>query len=89
MSSTVVTPGPSPADTPVDLRSDPAIERFLQEISAVGRRLEAMDVKITDLSADSKSICTDIAGFQGKVTDLDHRLSTVESKLVTLPDVDS
>ncbi|KAJ1187464.1 hypothetical protein NDU88_004240 [Pleurodeles waltl] len=69
MSSTAVTPGPSSADDPVDSRSDTAMERILQEISAVCHRLEAMDSKITELSADSKSIHADIAGFQDKVTE--------------------
>ncbi|KAJ1191118.1 hypothetical protein NDU88_000434 [Pleurodeles waltl] len=55
------------------------MERILQEISAVGRHLQAMDVKITDLSADSKLIRMDIDSFQDKVTDLDHCLLTVEN----------
>ncbi|KAJ1082632.1 hypothetical protein NDU88_002797 [Pleurodeles waltl] len=88
MSSTAVTPGPSPADAPVDFRSDTSMERILQEISPVGYRLEAMDSKIMDLSAHSKSIRADIAGFQDKTTQLDHRLTTVESRIVTLPDID-
>ncbi|KAJ1110622.1 hypothetical protein NDU88_007971 [Pleurodeles waltl] len=79
-------PGPTSADPPVDSRLDTAMERILQEISAVGHRL---DSKITDLSADFKSIRADIAGFQDKVTELDHRLTTVESNIVTLPDIDS
>ncbi|KAJ1207645.1 hypothetical protein NDU88_003035 [Pleurodeles waltl] len=88
-SEAAVAPGPSPADSPMDSRTDPNMERILQVISAVGRHLEAMDVEITNLFADSKSIRTDIAGFQDKVTDLDHYLTTVENKIVTLPDVDS
>ncbi|KAJ1105057.1 hypothetical protein NDU88_002465 [Pleurodeles waltl] len=62
-------PSPSPADTPVDSRADPIMECILQEIFVVGRCLEAMEVKIPDLSGYSKSIRTDIAGFQDKVTD--------------------
>ncbi|KAJ1164194.1 hypothetical protein NDU88_004639 [Pleurodeles waltl] len=89
MSSTVVAPGASPADTPMDLRTDPAMERILQELCTVGCHLEAIDIKIANLSPDSKSIRTDIAGFQGKVTELDHRLTTVENKIVTILDVDS
>ncbi|KAJ1166989.1 hypothetical protein NDU88_007382 [Pleurodeles waltl] len=88
MSSPTVTPGPSPADVQVDSRSDTAMDRILQEISAVGGRLEAMDSKITDLSADSKSIRADIVGFQNKVTELDHRLTTVKSRIATLPDIE-
>ncbi|KAJ1099209.1 hypothetical protein NDU88_004313 [Pleurodeles waltl] len=85
MSSSAVTFDPSSTDCPVDSRPDTAMESSLQEISAVGRHLEAIGSKITDLSADSRSIRTDIAGFQDKVTDLDHRLHTVESKVAALP----
>ncbi|KAJ1209670.1 hypothetical protein NDU88_005043 [Pleurodeles waltl] len=60
------------------------MESILQEITAMGRRLEAMDLKISDLSAASTSIWADIACFQVKVTDLDHCLTTVEGHLATL-----
>ncbi|KAJ1189390.1 hypothetical protein NDU88_006135 [Pleurodeles waltl] len=66
--------------------SDTAMERILQEISAVGRRLDTMDSKITDLSADSKSIRVDIGSFQTTVTDLDHRLHAVKDQMTNLPD---
>ncbi|KAJ1153296.1 hypothetical protein NDU88_006057 [Pleurodeles waltl] len=88
MSLTADTPGCSPADTPVDSCSDTAMERILQEISAVDHHLEELDSKIMDLSADSKSIRADIVGFQDKVTQLDHCLTTVESRIVTLLDID-
>ncbi|KAJ1119529.1 hypothetical protein NDU88_007714 [Pleurodeles waltl] len=80
---------PSSAAIPADSCSDYAMERILQEITAVCRRLEAMDSKITDLSLASTSIRVDIASFQDKVTDLDHHLTTVEGQLVMLPDWDS
>ncbi|KAJ1159987.1 hypothetical protein NDU88_000490 [Pleurodeles waltl] len=86
MSSSAVTLGPSSTDAIVDSCPDTAMERILQEISAVGRRLEATDSKIKDLSADSKSIRVNVAGFQDKVTDLGYRLHTVESRLAALPD---
>ncbi|KAJ1156355.1 hypothetical protein NDU88_009078 [Pleurodeles waltl] len=88
MSSIAVTPGPSSADAPGDFRLDTSMERILQEISAVGCRLEAMYSKITNLSADSKSIRADIAGFQDTATELDHRLTTIKSKIVTLLYID-
>ncbi|KAJ1138615.1 hypothetical protein NDU88_004996 [Pleurodeles waltl] len=89
MFSSAVTLSPSSTDAPVDSPPDTAMERILKEISAVGRRVEAMDSKITDLSADSKSIRADIAGFQDIVTDLDHGLHTIESKVAGLPDNES
>ncbi|KAJ1151949.1 hypothetical protein NDU88_004728 [Pleurodeles waltl] len=79
---------PSSAALPVVPCSVNATERILQEITAVGRRLEAMDSKISDLSAASTSKRADIACFQVKVTDLDLRLTTVEGQLATLPEQD-
>ncbi|KAJ1197120.1 hypothetical protein NDU88_000982 [Pleurodeles waltl] len=65
------------------------MERMLQEITAVARRLEAMDLKISDLSVASTSIRANIVCFQVMVTDLDHRLTTVEDHLAKLPERDS
>ncbi|KAJ1136104.1 hypothetical protein NDU88_002522 [Pleurodeles waltl] len=63
---------------PADSRAVDATDCILQEITVVGRCLEAMDLKILDLSTASASIRTDIAWFWEKVTDLDQRLTTVE-----------
>ncbi|KAJ1169862.1 hypothetical protein NDU88_001750 [Pleurodeles waltl] len=65
------------------------MERILQEITTVGRRLEAMDSKILDLSAASTSIRAYIACFQVLFRDLDHCLMTVEGHLATLLEWDS
>ncbi|KAJ1143355.1 hypothetical protein NDU88_009664 [Pleurodeles waltl] len=59
-------------------------DQILQEITAAGRRLEAMDVKITDLSVASVSIRADIACFSEKVADLDQCLTKVEDHVGTL-----
>ncbi|KAJ1180984.1 hypothetical protein NDU88_006195 [Pleurodeles waltl] len=75
-SSAAQTANPHPAD-------DTA--RILQEITAVGRRLEAMDLKISDLSAASTSIRADIARFQVTVTDFDNHLTTIENQIADLP----
>ncbi|KAJ1177729.1 hypothetical protein NDU88_002981 [Pleurodeles waltl] len=48
-----------------------------------------MDLKISDLSVASTSIWADIAGFHETVTDLDHRLTTVQDQVATLPDQDA
>ncbi|KAJ1200395.1 hypothetical protein NDU88_004219 [Pleurodeles waltl] len=63
-----------------------ATDRILQEIASVGRRLEVMDLKITDLTLASSSIRADIAGFRETVTILDQRLSTVEDHVAAIPD---
>ncbi|KAJ1131230.1 hypothetical protein NDU88_009569 [Pleurodeles waltl] len=68
--------------------ADVAMECIRQEIATLGHRLEAMDTKITDLAMDSKSIRTDRAGFQDRVTDLDYRLTDVEGRLNDMPDRD-
>ncbi|KAJ1184459.1 hypothetical protein NDU88_001265 [Pleurodeles waltl] len=64
------------------------MERILQEITVVGRRLEDMGTKILDLAAESRSIHNDIASFQERVTNIDHRLSLVEDKLNSSPNSD-
>ncbi|KAJ1171008.1 hypothetical protein NDU88_002879 [Pleurodeles waltl] len=86
MSSSTVPPDPNSMDALVNPCPHTAMEHILQEISAVGRHKEAMDSKIMDLSADSKSIQADIASFQAKITYLVHRLHTVESTVATLLD---
>ncbi|KAJ1088971.1 hypothetical protein NDU88_002125 [Pleurodeles waltl] len=55
----------------------------------VGRRLESMDFKITELSAASASIRTDIACFSEKAADLDQRLSSVEDHIGMLSEHDA
>ncbi|KAJ1097869.1 hypothetical protein NDU88_002985 [Pleurodeles waltl] len=72
-----------------DAHSDTATESILQEIAAVSRCLEAMDSRITDLSAVSQSIQSDIASFHEKVTNLDYRLTEIEGQLAVLPERDS
>ncbi|KAJ1141610.1 hypothetical protein NDU88_007938 [Pleurodeles waltl] len=72
--------------TPTDPPAPEATERILQEIALVGRRLEAMDQKITDVTIASSSICADIAGFKDTADALDQRLTTVEDQMATLPD---
>ncbi|KAJ1112159.1 hypothetical protein NDU88_000427 [Pleurodeles waltl] len=77
---------PPCSTTPLaDPRLADATDRILQGITAVGRRLEAMDLKISVLSAASTSIRADIARFQVTVTDLDQRLTTVEDYIAALP----
>ncbi|KAJ1193153.1 hypothetical protein NDU88_002458 [Pleurodeles waltl] len=75
-------PTPSPADPP----TLEATDRILQEIASVGRRLEAMDLKRTDLIVASSSIRADIAGFRETANALDQRLTAVEDQVAALPD---
>ncbi|KAJ1218203.1 hypothetical protein NDU88_005786 [Pleurodeles waltl] len=75
-----------PATIPAEPRTLDATDCILQEITAVGRCLEAMDLKITELSAASASIKTDIACFIEKVADLNQHLTSVEDHMGMLPE---
>ncbi|KAJ1201752.1 hypothetical protein NDU88_005558 [Pleurodeles waltl] len=64
------------------------MDRTLQEISAVGRRLEGMDSMISSLTEDTKSMRLDIGGFQSEITALEQQLTTVETQAALVPDRD-
>ncbi|KAJ1082447.1 hypothetical protein NDU88_002615 [Pleurodeles waltl] len=68
---------PCPAPSPFDPPTLEATDRILQEIAAVGRHLEAMDLQITDLTVASFSIRADITGFWETANDLNQRLTAV------------
>ncbi|KAJ1093435.1 hypothetical protein NDU88_006536 [Pleurodeles waltl] len=77
---------PCSASSPADPTALEAANCILLEIIAVGRRLEVMDSKISDLTvASSSSIRADIAGFRETVHDLDQRLTTMEGQVAALP----
>ncbi|KAJ1129311.1 hypothetical protein NDU88_007682 [Pleurodeles waltl] len=60
-----------PVTSPAEPHTMEAANRILQEIAAAGRRLEAMDSKILDLTVASTAIRADIAGFLDTVNNLD------------------
>ncbi|KAJ1168966.1 hypothetical protein NDU88_000878 [Pleurodeles waltl] len=62
-----------------------ATDRILQEIAAVGHRLETMDARISELTIASSSIRADIAGFRETVHNLDQRLTIMEEHVAVLP----
>ncbi|KAJ1086914.1 hypothetical protein NDU88_000109 [Pleurodeles waltl] len=64
------------------------MERILQEITAVGRRLEEMDSAVTSLTAETISRHLDIAGSQSRVTGLEQRVTTMEDHINTAQDRD-
>ncbi|KAJ1195502.1 hypothetical protein NDU88_004792 [Pleurodeles waltl] len=84
--TTTQMPTPGSMSTPTDPSASKATECILQEIALVGRRLKAMDQKITDLTIASSSIRADIAGFKDTADALDQHLTTVEDQMATLPD---
>ncbi|KAJ1143387.1 hypothetical protein NDU88_009696 [Pleurodeles waltl] len=64
------------------------MDRILQEILAVSRKLESMDSAMTSLTAETKSMRLDIAGFQTQVSGLHQRVTTVESQVASWVDRD-
>ncbi|KAJ1115116.1 hypothetical protein NDU88_003342 [Pleurodeles waltl] len=64
------------------------MERILQEITAVSRRIEGIDASISSLTLETKSIRTDIASFHSRVTGLEHRLGALETHMPTIQDRD-
>ncbi|KAJ1089776.1 hypothetical protein NDU88_002921 [Pleurodeles waltl] len=69
-----------------DSSQDATIERILHEITVVGRRIEGLGTTISALAAENKSIRQHIAGFQNRVTGLEHCVTLVEDHLNVLPD---
>ncbi|KAJ1165063.1 hypothetical protein NDU88_005493 [Pleurodeles waltl] len=64
------------------------MDRILQEISAVGRKLEGMDNSMVALMAETRSMRLEIAGFQSQISGLDHRVTTVETQVASWTDRD-
>ncbi|KAJ1110017.1 hypothetical protein NDU88_007372 [Pleurodeles waltl] len=83
----MATQGTSPGSASSPAASPPleATDRILQEIAAVGRRLETMDARISELTIASSSIWADIAGFRETAHYLDQCLTTMEEHVAVLP----
>ncbi|KAJ1191544.1 hypothetical protein NDU88_000860 [Pleurodeles waltl] len=62
-----------------DQAQEPTMDRILQEISVVGRRLEGMDCAMVSMAEEMKTIRTEIASFQSRVLGLEQRVSKVEA----------
>ncbi|KAJ1101660.1 hypothetical protein NDU88_006726 [Pleurodeles waltl] len=71
-----------------DTAQESTMDHILQERSAVGRRLEGMDNAMASLTAETKSIRLDIAGFQSLVLGLEQRVSLVEAHVTSSRDRD-
>ncbi|KAJ1093143.1 hypothetical protein NDU88_006251 [Pleurodeles waltl] len=71
-----------------DASQGATMDRILQEISAVGRRLEGMDSRMISLTEETKSMRLDIAGFQSRVTTLEQRVMTMETQATLATDRD-
>ncbi|KAJ1172688.1 hypothetical protein NDU88_004532 [Pleurodeles waltl] len=81
-------PPPLPCANMADDTQGATMDRILQEISAVSRKLEGMDNAMVVLMADTRSMRLDIAGFQSQISGLDHRVATVETQVASWTDRD-
>ncbi|KAJ1180597.1 hypothetical protein NDU88_005818 [Pleurodeles waltl] len=81
---------PSPAQSPDMAVTEQAttMDCILQEITEVSRRLKGMEIAKTSLTSETKSVSLDIAGFQSRVTGLEHRMVTVEDHVHMVLDKD-
>ncbi|KAJ1132697.1 hypothetical protein NDU88_011000 [Pleurodeles waltl] len=61
------------------------MERILQEITAVSRRLEGINSNISSLTVEMKSIRVDIVGFQTRDLGLEQRIMALDDHLNTVP----
>ncbi|KAJ1107228.1 hypothetical protein NDU88_004621 [Pleurodeles waltl] len=67
---TSMTTGPHASSPPIkpiamsNKEQSTTMERILHEITAVSRLIEGMDASITSLTLETKSMRSDIAGFQ-------------------------
>ncbi|KAJ1153406.1 hypothetical protein NDU88_006167 [Pleurodeles waltl] len=77
----------APALPPVmsDKEQPTTMDRILQEITAVSRRIQGMDASLT---VATKSMRSEIAGFQSRVTGLEHQMGSLESHMTTAQDKD-
>ncbi|KAJ1105236.1 hypothetical protein NDU88_002644 [Pleurodeles waltl] len=78
----------TPPSSMADTTQGATMDRIIQEISAVGRKLEGMDSAMASLTAETKSMRLDIAGFQSQVTGLDKRVTSVETHIASWVDRD-
>ncbi|KAJ1140526.1 hypothetical protein NDU88_006877 [Pleurodeles waltl] len=86
--STTEDPPHPPHTSMADDTQGATMDRILQEISAVSRKLEGMDGAMVSLTAETRSMRLDIAGFQSQVTGLDKRVTTVETQIASWTDRD-
>ncbi|KAJ1206644.1 hypothetical protein NDU88_002046 [Pleurodeles waltl] len=81
-------PHPTEPTTMSDKDHPTTMERILQEITTVSRRIEGMDASITSLTLETKSMRSDIAGFQSRVTGLEQRMGSLEAHATASQDRD-
>ncbi|KAJ1137678.1 hypothetical protein NDU88_004076 [Pleurodeles waltl] len=83
-----VSPPPTEPTMMSDKDHSTTMERILQEITTVSRRIEVMDASITSLTLETKSMRSDIAGFQSRVTKMEQRMGSLEAQATASQDQD-
>ncbi|KAJ1152095.1 hypothetical protein NDU88_004872 [Pleurodeles waltl] len=87
LTPTKINPQTSPplnkSTTKPDKDQSTTMDRILQEITTVSRRIEGMDASITSLTLETKSMRSDFAGFQSRVTGLEQRMGSLETQINT------
>ncbi|KAJ1104315.1 hypothetical protein NDU88_001727 [Pleurodeles waltl] len=78
-----ISPPLNESTTMSDKDQSTTMDRILQEITTVSRRIEGMDASITSLTLETKSMRSDIAGFQSRVTGLEQRMGSLETQINT------
>ncbi|KAJ1137728.1 hypothetical protein NDU88_004125 [Pleurodeles waltl] len=71
-----------------DKKHPTTMDRILQEITTVSRRIGGMDAYITSLTLETKSMQAEIASFQSRVTGLEQRMGLVEAETTMSRDRD-
>ncbi|KAJ1201436.1 hypothetical protein NDU88_005245 [Pleurodeles waltl] len=64
---------PLPCTNMADDTQGATMDQILQEMSTVSRKLEGMDNAMVALTAETRSMLLDIAGFQSQISRLDQR----------------
>ncbi|KAJ1118769.1 hypothetical protein NDU88_006956 [Pleurodeles waltl] len=73
----------TPSSSMAESTQGATMDGILQEISAVGRKLEDMDSAMASLTVATKSMRMNIAGFQTQVTGLEQRVTMVETRIAS------
>ncbi|KAJ1181346.1 hypothetical protein NDU88_006554 [Pleurodeles waltl] len=81
-------PPPTEPITMSDKEHSTTMEWILREITTVSRRIEGMDASITSLTLETKSMRSDIAGFQSRVTGLEQCMGSLEAQDIVPQDRD-
>ncbi|KAJ1202156.1 hypothetical protein NDU88_005957 [Pleurodeles waltl] len=79
---------PTESSTMADKSHPTTMDRILQEMTTVSRRIEGMDTSITSLMPETKSMRAEIASFQSRVTGLEQRMALVKAQTTMSRDRD-